>query len=90
MRYEAMLSLGIEEAPTELIENLSEEDEKEIIIRDNISNGEWDMEAIANEWSDLPLDDWGLDVNFKNDEVFEFNWKNKEVDTESIMMMWYW
>lgn len=35
-----------------------EQAEREIIIRDNVSNGEWDMEALANEWSDDPLAEW--------------------------------
>ena len=38
MRYEACKKLGIKEVPTELIENLSEEDERELVIRDNVSN----------------------------------------------------
>lgn len=64
MRYEACKSLGIEDVPTYLIEGLSEEDEREIIIRDNVSNGDWDMEMLANEWSDDPLSEWGVEVNF--------------------------
>jgi hypothetical protein len=39
---------------------LSEEDERQLIIRDNINNGDWDWETLANEWDDLPLDEWGL------------------------------
>jgi hypothetical protein len=48
--------------PTFLIEGLDEAKEREIIIRDNISNGEFDMSALANEWSDLPLVEWGVDL----------------------------
>lgn len=68
MRYEACIELGIEEVPTHLIEWLSEEDEREIIIRDNVNNGEWDMEALANEWSDDPLAEWGVDISFSVEE----------------------
>lgn len=35
-----------------------EDAENEIIIRDNVSNGEWDMEMLANEWAGQPLGDW--------------------------------
>ncbi len=59
-RYEAAKSLKLKEVPTFLIEGLTEAKEKEIIIRDNISNGEFDMSALANEWSDLPLIEWGV------------------------------
>lgn len=61
-RYEAALSLGLKEVPTYLIENLTEEREREIVIRDNVSNGEWDYEVLANEWDSVKLDDWGVDV----------------------------
>lgn len=46
---------------------LSEEEQREFIIKDNVGYGEWDMDALANEWNAEDLDDWGLDV-----------WQNKE------------
>lgn len=46
---------------------LSEEEQREFIIKDNVGYGEWDMDALANEWDAEELDDWGLDV-----------WQNKE------------
>ena len=61
-RYEAAKSLKLKEVPTYLIEGLTEDKEKEITIRDNVSNGEWDMSALANAWDDLPLADWGVDL----------------------------
>ena len=61
-RYEAAKSLKLKEVPTFLIEGLDEAKEREIIIRDNISNGEFDMSALANEWSDLPLVERGVDL----------------------------
>ena len=35
---------------------------KQIVIKDNGSWGKWDYDALANEWSDLPLSDWGIPV----------------------------
>lgn len=61
-RYEAAKALKLKEVPTFLIEDLTEDKEKEIVIRDNISNGEFDMDALANAWGDLPLVDWGVDI----------------------------
>lgn len=57
-RYEACLQLGIEECPTVLLSGLTEEREREIIIRDNVSNGEWD-EELLQEWDADLLEDWG-------------------------------
>jgi len=61
-RYEAAKFLKLKEVPTYLIEGLTEAKEREIVIRDNISNGEFDMDALSNAWSDLPLIDWGIDI----------------------------
>lgn len=33
---------------------------KEIVLKDNGSWGAWDFDALANEWDDLPLVDWGV------------------------------
>ena len=72
-RYEAAKTLGLKEVPTALIEGLTEEREREIIIRDNVENGEWDFDALANEWDVDELKDWGVDVPCweASDEVFD-------------------
>lgn len=43
-------------------DQLSEEQKREFIIKDNVGYGEWDMDMLANEWPAEDLDDWGLDV----------------------------
>lgn len=62
-RYEAAKALGLEQVPTFLLSGLTEEREKEIIIRDNVENGEWDFDILANEWDTQELADWGLDLD---------------------------
>jgi hypothetical protein len=62
MRFEAAKSLGIKEVPTILLPGLTEAKEREIAIRDNINNGDWDWDLLANQWDDLPLAEWGLQV----------------------------
>ena len=59
-RYEAAKSLKMAEIPTILLPGLTEEREREIIIRDNVANGEWDFEILANEWDQNLLLDWGV------------------------------
>lgn len=41
---------------------LTDEEQREFIIKDNVGYGEWDMDALANEWDNAELADWGLDV----------------------------
>lgn len=61
-RYKAAKAIGLKEVPTILLPNLTEEREKEIIIRDNVENGDWDWDALANSWDASLLDDWGVDL----------------------------
>lgn len=60
-RFQAAKELGWKEVPTVIMEGLTEEQEQEIIIRDNVSNGEWDWEELHNTWDSEKLSDWGLD-----------------------------
>ena len=59
-RYKAAKALGLKEVPTILLPNLTEEREKEIIIRDNVENGDWDWDALFNEWDTDKLQEWGV------------------------------
>lgn len=71
-RYEAAKIIGLTEVPTYLLKDLSEEREKEIMIRDNVSNGEWDWELLSSSFEKEELEDWGLDIDkWKEDDVIE-------------------
>lgn len=82
-RYRAAMHLKLDTVPTFLMQGLSEEKEKEIVIRDNISNGEWDWDILSSEaWGDQKeLLEWGLDVWQPEDEQNEDN--ANEVKTKS-------
>lgn len=71
MRLSAVKSLGWKEMPCMVLpEGTSVEKLKEIVIKDNGSFGEWDMDALANDWDDLPLSDWGVSTSWGgNDEI---------------------
>lgn len=63
MRMSAVQSLGWKEMPCVIIpEGMPVDKLREIVIKDNGSFGEWDMDALANEWDELPLSDWGVDI----------------------------
>ena len=61
MRFKAMQHLEWNEAPV-MVVDWSEEKQREFIIRDNISNGDWDYDVLANEWEQLKLEAWGLHI----------------------------
>jgi hypothetical protein len=41
---------------------LTENERKQFIIKDNVSFGTWDYDALANGWDEQSLGDWGMDV----------------------------
>ena len=61
MRYKACKEAGLKEIPI-IITDLSEDKQREFLIKDNTSGGEWDWEVLANEWDAEQLDAWGLDL----------------------------
>jgi len=71
MRYRALKENGMREIPDAWVkraDELTEEQKREFVVKDNAGFGEWDLEALANEWDDLPLADWGLDVPLNDDD----------------------
>ena len=61
MRFKACKEAGLKEVPI-IITDLTEEKQREFLIKDNTSGGEWDWEVLANEWDVEELESWGLDV----------------------------
>jgi len=62
MRLKALKHLGLNEAPIIKASQLTEEQQRQFIIKDNAGFGEWDWEMLANEWDVEELDKWGIDV----------------------------
>ena len=62
MRLKACKEAGLKEVPIVLADDLTEDEQKQFIIKDNVGFGEWDWEMLANEWDAEQLESWGLDV----------------------------
>ena len=62
MRLRAIQEIGLKEVPIIKAENLTPEQEREFLIKDNVGFGEWDWDALANDWDYKELVDWALDV----------------------------
>lgn len=48
----------------------------EIVLKDNGEFGEWNTALLAQLWTDLPLESWGVEVP----EMEDFSGKNKEIN----------
>jgi site-specific DNA-methyltransferase (adenine-specific) len=62
MRLKACKEAGLKEVPVIFADDLTEEEQKQFIIKDNVGFGEWDWDMIANEWDAAEIQDWGLDI----------------------------
>lgn len=63
MRLSACRELGMKEIPCYVFpESTPTAKLKEIVIKDNGSFGAWDFDMLANEWSDLALSDFGVQI----------------------------
>lgn len=61
LRYEGCKKNGAEDAPCYVFPKDTPIDKlKEIAIKDNGSFGAWDFDALRAEWSNEPLEDWGV------------------------------
>ena len=70
MRLKACKEAGLKEVPIIMADELTEEQQKEFIVKDNVGFGEWDWDLLANEWDAVQLEEWGLD-GFPFEEVTE-------------------
>ena len=71
MRLRACNELGLKDVPTIYAKDLTEEQKKEFIIKDNVGFGEWNWDDLANEWDEELLVEWGLDLPVSFGEVLE-------------------
>jgi hypothetical protein len=71
MRLKACKEAGLKEIPIIKASDLTEEQQREFIIKDNVGFGEWDWDIIANEWDVDQLNDWGMDVPYTEDDIEE-------------------
>jgi ParB-like chromosome segregation protein Spo0J len=68
MRFKACKEAGLKEIPVIIANELTSDQEREFLIKDNVSGGEWDW-SLLNDWDKDELDTWDLDIpNFKEYE----------------------
>ena len=62
MRLKACKQAGLKVVPVIQAGDLTEDQQREFIVKDNVGFGDWDWDTLANEWDDVKLNEWGLDV----------------------------
>jgi ParB-like chromosome segregation protein Spo0J len=78
MRLRALKALGYKEIPDEWVKDIShltDAEKRELVIKDNVSYGDWDFDLLTALYENDELEDWGVSViSFDNDEgkkIFE-------------------
>lgn len=99
MRYRACLEIGIKEIPDEWVkiaDSLTEEEQRRFIIEDNVPFGEWDYDILANEWNEVLLKEWGMELEsgktfdeqmedlFDDDELIEITASVRKVYFDEV------
>jgi ParB-like chromosome segregation protein Spo0J len=79
MRLKACVKVGLKEVPIIIADNLTDEQQREFLIKDNSNFGSWNFEELANDWDIELLSDWGIEIPI---EVFEE--EHNEIELESI------
>ena len=80
MRLRACEEAGLSHVWVVVADELTPEQQREFIIKDNLSFGYWDDELIANEWDVDELREWGMSLPGL-DDVPDYSEKNEEVDS---------
>ena len=61
MRLKACKEAGLKEVPVFIAENLTDEQQREFIVKDNLGFGEWDFSLLLDGWEQEELEGWGMD-----------------------------
>lgn len=82
MRLKACIEAGLKDVPVKQAKELTEEQKKEFIVKDNVGYGEWDWDDLANNWNVEDLTEWGLDI--PNFDTGGFADQNKELSLDDV------
>jgi DNA modification methylase len=62
MRLKACKEAGLKEVPIIRADELTDDQQREFIIKDNVGFGEWEWDMIRADWDVNELSEWGLDI----------------------------
>jgi len=62
MRFRALQQIRKKTCIVKIVKGLSSEQKREFIVKDNTQYGIFDYDILANEWGDLPLAEWAVDI----------------------------
>jgi hypothetical protein len=87
MRLAALRGLGYLEIPESWVrraEDLTAEQKREFIIKDNVPFGEWNLDILEDDWDIDELESWGVEADWPSaiEPPNDFNEYDEAIDTE--------
>ena len=64
---------------------MTEEEQREFVIKDNVGFGEWNFDVLANEWDDVQLAEWGMNLPQPDDMEEKEEAKQEEKKPDYIV-----
>ena len=89
-RLAAIRKLGMKEIPDEwaiAATDLTPEQQKEFVLRDNVQLGEWDFEILSTEFAEFDLGEIGMDmpeIDVKNPSFYDSDTTDEDVENTDI------
>lgn len=77
MRLRACKEAGMKQVPILKASQLTEDQQREFIIKDNVGFGEYNWGELVDNWDQQQLQDWGLDII-----DFQYNPENNEKEVD--------
>jgi len=96
MRLKACKEAGLKEVWILKADELTEQQQREFIVKDNVGFGEWDWDVLANEWNTQQLGDWGLDLpkwddkdtfDAEIDETGDYDFPEDDLESSHVKMI---
>ncbi len=85
MRLKACKEAGLKEVPIIRAGELTEDEQRQFIIKDNVSGGEWDWDMLTSDWDTEKLEEWGLEVPI-DDQIDELE-EGEEIELEQSVQL---
>jgi len=90
LRLAAIRKLGMKDIPDEwaiAATDLTPEQQKEFVLRDNVQFGDWDFEMLSAEFGEFDFDEIGMDmpeINVKNPSFDDSDTTDEDVENTDI------
>ena len=96
-RYHVLMDMGYGDSEVPVLKPLfkmTEKERQEAVITDNVSDGEWDVDVLANLYDQDDLTEWGLDLPWEEEPLNPDNpdepTEDFDVEKQKVKIVFYY